>query len=364
LSYVRTDKNGQIRAHLLGPMTGHSPADLASAYNIDTNADPHLTIAVVAAFGYTNLESDLASYRSMFNLPECSKANGCLSEVNQDGNASPLPGPPPAMDDWTAETALDVDMISAGCPHCKILVVHANNDMDDGLFQAQATAARLGATVINNSWGADEDAMMLVATQFEHFFDMPGVGIFAASGDKGFNDGGKAPTYPATSNHVTAVGGTTLTKDSSARGWSEVAWSTFFGLLGATGSSCSLTIPKPAWQDDSACQFRASADVSAIGDALNGVTVFNQGLGGFVPVGGTSAASPLVAAIFASSGHALEPSSFAYMHKSAFNDVTSGSNGSCGNILCNAQADWDGPTGIGTPNAAALAQIPPTTATH
>ena len=46
--------------------------------------------------------------------------------------------------------------------------------------------------------------------------------------------------------------------------------------------------------------------------------------------------------------------SYAYAHASQFFDVTTGKNGTCSGKMCNAGAGWDGPTGIGTPNGAAL----------
>ncbi len=41
--------------------------------------------------------------------------------------------------------------------------------------------------------------------------------------------------------------------------------------------------------------------------------------------------------------------SYPYAHRSSLNDVTSGTNGSCGSPLCTAGAGYDGPTGLGTP---------------
>jgi len=64
---------------------GFGPADLASAYKLDPARTSTNTIAIVDAFNYPNAESDLASYRSQFGLPACTKANGCLRVVNQNG---------------------------------------------------------------------------------------------------------------------------------------------------------------------------------------------------------------------------------------------------------------------------------------
>ena len=73
---------------------GIGATDLKSAYNLDTSVDPGATIAIVDAYGYSNLASDLATYRSQYGLPACTIANGCLKIVNQNGQTSPLPSEP------------------------------------------------------------------------------------------------------------------------------------------------------------------------------------------------------------------------------------------------------------------------------
>ncbi|HEX6837647.1 MAG TPA: S53 family peptidase [Polyangia bacterium] len=320
--------------------------DLQSAYNLDPKANPGLTIAITDAFNYPSAESDLATYRQMYGLPACTVASGCLTIVNQDGKSSPMPPDAPANDDWTGETALDLDMASAACPLCKILLVLTNSDMDDGLMIAQETAAKLGAAVISNSWGGPEDGMEL--TKYEAYFKTStGAAIFVASGDSGYDDGGQGPDYPSTSQYAIGVGGTTLTKSTTTtRGWTEKAWS-------SGGSSCSKSIPKPSYQTDTSCTFRMASDVAAA--ASNILTIHN---GGQEPVAGTSCASPLVAGIFAATGHGFTDASFVYANAKAFNDITSGTNGTCGNTLCAAKAGWDGPTGMGTPIGGVLSTIP------
>jgi hypothetical protein len=344
---VRTDANGKIKPHATS--SGLGPSDLASAYNLDTSVNPGATIAVVDAYGYANAESDLAAYRSHYGLPACTVASGCLKIVNQSGQTSPLPKAPPSNDDWTTETALDLDMASAACPNCKLLLVQADDDQGDGLYIAQAAAANLGASVISNSWGGPESSSD-PGTNYEHYFQVSNSpSIFVAAGDSGYDDGNQGPDYPSTSAYVIGVGGTSLKKSSgSARGWTETAWS-------SGGSSCSTSIPKPSYQGNTSCNFRAASDVAAVGDPNTGLAVYNQANGGWIVVGGTSASSPFVAGVFALTGHAGAGPSFVYANTGSFYDVTSGSNGSCGNVLCKAGAGWDGPTGVGAPNGAKLA---------
>ena len=322
---------------------GFGPSDLASAYALDTSKAGG-TIAIVDAYNYPNAESDLAAYRSNYGLPSCTKANGCLKIVNQSGATSPLPGNAPANDDWTVEAALDLDMASSACPNCKLILVEAQDDQSDGLFIAQNGAASLSPDVISNSWGGPESGG---ESSYETYFNHPGIGIFVAAGDSGYDDGGQGPDYPSTSAYVTGVGGTSLVKASNARGWTEGAWS-------SGGSSCSNSIAKPSFQTSTACTHRMAADIASVGDPNTGLAVYNAANGGWIVVGGTSAASPFVAGVEALYGIGSSGPSYAYSHASQFFDVTTGSNGSCGNVLCNAGAGWDGPTGIGTPNGAAI----------
>src|SRR5262249_40151548 len=149
-------------------------------------------------------------------LPACTTASGCLKIVNQTGGTT-LPGAPPANDDWTVETALDVDMASAACPTCKIIVVQATDDQGDGLFIANNVPATMGATVASNSWGGPEQPGTSLTT-YEAYFNHAGIAVFVSAGDSGYNDGGQGPDYPATSAYVIAVGGTSLAKAGNARG--------------------------------------------------------------------------------------------------------------------------------------------------
>lgn len=349
---IQTENAGGSIRRFAAP-SGLGPAELAEAYELDASIDPGATVAIVAAFGYPNAESDLATYRSRFGLPACTVASGCLRIVNQRGATAPLPPTPPGQNDWMTEQAIDLDLASAGCPKCKLLLVQTDNDHDTGLFEAQQVAASLGATVISNSWGNHETAIDLGST-YEHFFAVtPVVGIFASSGDEGYDSNGNGPHYPATSAHVTAVGGTTLRRSrTDPRGWTEWAWGGWGGH--GSGSSCSLSVPKPAWQGNTACTRRASADIAAIGDPSTGPAVYTSNHGGWIVTGGTSAATPFVAAVYALTGHGKSAPSFAYDHAAAYFDVRVGANGACDNVLCKSGAGWDGPTGLGTPNGAAL----------
>jgi len=148
---------------------------------------------------------------------------------------------------------------------------------------------------------------------------------------------------------VLGVGGTSLVTSTSSRGWAESVWD-------GAGSGCSAYIDKPSLQTDPGCSNRTVADVSAVADPNTGVAVYSTYEGGWLIVGGTSASSPIVAAIFTAAGKTTLGSTFPYTHTSAFYDVTSGSNGSCSPAyLCTGQVGFDGPTGWGTPNGQLIA---------
>jgi subtilase family serine protease len=318
-----------------GTPRGYVPADLISAYKLSSGGSGQ-TVAIVDAYDDPKAESDLAVYRAQFGLPACTTANGCFRKVNQSGGTSY----PRGNGSWAEEISLDLDMVSAICPNCKILLVEASSASFANLSAAVDEAARLGANVISNSYGGSEYSS---ETADQSHYNHPGIAITVSSGDAGYG-----VEFPAASQYVTAVGGTSLTRSSNSRGWTETAWS-------GAGSGCSAYITKPSWQTDAGCSKRTVADVSAIADPNTGVAVYDsysKGAGWMV-FGGTSVAAPIIGAVYALAGNAgsVNYGSSSYSHLSAFFDVTSGSNGSCGGTyLCTGSVGFDGPTGNGTPN--------------
>jgi hypothetical protein len=325
------------RSAAVGPP--YTPADLQDAYDLADKAAlaSDQTVAIIDAYDDPNAEADLAVYRSTYGLPPCTTANGCFRKVNQTGSAQPLPSPNVS---WAGEIALDIQVVSAVCPHCKILLVETNSNSTSNLIAGMVEATALGATQISNSWGGTEFSS---ETYYDSMLAPLSIPITVSSGDDGYG-----VQYPAASAKVTAVGGTSLKPASNARGWTETAWD-------GAGSGCSKVIAKPAWQQDTGCAKRTVADVSAVADPDTGVAVYNTygGGGPWWQVGGTSAAAPLVAASYALLGSDVSGPSYPYNNPSSFNDVQSGSNGSCAfAYLCTGFVGFDGPTGIGTPNLA------------
>ncbi len=338
---IVTDRSGEplegrpTSASAATTPAGYWPADLQSAYNLNpASGGTGQTIGIVDAFDDPNAESDLATYRSQFGLGPCTSASGCFKKVNQNGFRFFYPR---GDSGWGEEISLDLDMASAICPNCKILLVEARTNGFGNLTAAEDTAARLGATTISNSYGGPEFSFDAL---YESHYNHPGVTV--STGDNGYR-----VEFPASSQYVTAVGGTSLTRDLSSRGWSETAW-------GSAGSGCSRFVSKPSWQTDGGCPRRTVADVSAVADPNTGVAVYDTfGNSGWLVFGGTSVASPIIAGVYALAGNSAVTTagSYPYSHTSSLFDVTSGSNGLCGgSYLCTALPGYDGPTGLGSPN--------------
>lgn len=349
-AHIVTDSGGNILAdhgrggaHMNAGVTrnatpsGYGPNDLRSAYGITGTGSAATTIAIVDAYGYTNAEADLGVYRSQYGLPACTTANGCFKKVNQSGVQGSYPR---QNTGWAQETALDLDMASAMCPGCKILLVEANSTSFGDLAAAENTAASLGAHVISNSYGGGESG----SNTYESAYNHAGVAITVSSGDSGYG-----VQFPASSPHVTAVGGTHLTTAANSRGWAETAWT-------SAGSGCSTVYAKPSWQTDTLCTKRMEADVSAVADPNTGVAVYGpvtSTRSGWQVYGGTSVAAPLIGGIYGVNAGSVNYGSNPYGSTSNLNDVTSGSNGSCGGTyFCTSGGGYDGPTGLGTPKNA------------
>lgn len=345
-----------LRSDIVRPLSsgpaGYGPVDLQAAYGLTGASGTTGTgqiVAIVDAYDDPRAEGDLAAYRSTFALPACTTANGCFLKVNQSGISAPLPGTD-STGGWEAEESLDVDMVSAVCPNCRILLIEANSPNNSDLYTAEDTAAvTCSANEISDSWNGNEYAS---ETGDEVHFNRPGIMIAVASGDSGYDNPNEG--YPATSQYVTAVGGTTLVFNAGS--WSESVWRD-------SGSRCSLYIAQPSWQKSlgsaysNVCGKRIDNDVAAVADPNTGVASYDsfggaKGCVGWCIAGGTSASTPIIAAVYALAGNggSLTYGSFPYSHKASLRDVTSGSNGSCSNsFLCTAKAGYDGPTGVGTP---------------
>lgn len=409
---------------------GLRPQDLRAAYFPGEAPDAPATepqmIAIVDAYYDPQAEGDLQVYDKEFSLPACTTAGGCFTQVNQNGETGNPPFPASAdakrekeelcestkaepavkkaacraieeADGWSLETALDIEMAHAICQNCRIVLVEADDAEETSLETAEDTAVSLGAGEVSNSWGGTEPAADSEA------FNHPGVVVAFATGDDGYLNWGRTKlqeelygesagvNYPASSPHVIAVGATSLELNSSDGSFrEEKTW------IGSAGG-CSLNFKAAPWQSEVTdwssvgCEGRrASADISADGNPYTAPAVYDSvpyiPLGGglksaetlnWSPIGGTSASTPMIAAMFALAGGAhgvAYPAKTLYSHlaSAALHDITEGANGKCygdysggctgsmsplsltdcgqGVLICNDAAGYDGPSGVGTPN--------------
>lgn len=344
-AHVVTHENGAQPLATPTYTSGYAPSQLVSAYNLPSGGAGQ-TIAIVDAYDNPSAESDLGVYRSQFGLSPCTTANGCFKKVNQSGGSAM----PTGDTGWGQEIDLDIEMVSAVCPSCQILLVEASSNSFADLGAATNYAAA-HATAVSNSYGGGE-FLGETSSSYAGPYNHSGVAITASSGDNGYG-----VETPAAYNTVVAVGGTSLTTAANARGWTEAAWS-------GAGSGCSSYVVKSSWQTDPGCSRRTVADVSAVADPNTGVAVYDSygstGGNNWYVFGGTSVASPIVAAVYGLAGNAASlgyAAQYAYAHSSSLFDVTTGSNGTCtrkrntlGAYLCQARTGYDGPTGLGTPN--------------
>jgi subtilase family serine protease len=348
-SHVRTKDDGVTPSATTTYQAGYTPAQLQTAYKVLAGGGAGTLVAIVDAYANPNAASDLAAYRSTFKLPPAT-----FSEIAQDGQGI---GTVSGNVGWGQEEALDLDMVSAMCPACKIVYVGARSASYADLGAAVKYAHDvLGAKVISNSYGGSEFSSE--PTYSANYYSYRDAVVTVSSGDSGYGS-----QFPAASNTVVAVGGTTLRLNADSTRSSETVWS-------KGGSGCSAYMAKPtAWQKDNLCGRRTIADVAAVGDPNTGVAVYDSygssNGANWMVFGGTSVAAPLVGAYYAASGVAQTfsatsyPVAFTYAHAGSLFDVTSGSNGNCGRskssayYLCHARAGYDGPTGLGTPNGQA-----------
>jgi subtilase family serine protease len=349
-------------APAFGPATarvpGFGPASLRAAYGLTRAAATKgrdETIAIVDAYRDPNAARDLASYRSEYHLGSCKTSSGCLRIVNQRGKSGPLPK---ANAGWAVEESLDLDMVSAICSRCHILLVEASSPSTPSLGAAENAAVAAGARFVSNSWSGTEFPGQWA---YNHYFNHPGDAIVFAAGDAGYGT-----VYPADLQYVTAVGGTTLRHvPAGSRSWTETVWgSANPAVTGGTGSGCAPQTAKPSWQRKpvdiaaNGCGTRTENDVAAVANPATGVAVYDtyRTHGTWTELGGTSAATPIITAVYALAGYPARrsyPASYLYQHPARFHDVTSGLNGVCPAArayLCHGEVGYDGPTGVGTPS--------------
>ena len=357
-------------AAVTGGNGAYDPCYLQSAYNAAALAQGNGGKGqIVAIVDYTvdpNIVSDLNAYRAQFGIPACtsggvSKTNtSCvIQQVAQSG------APTSGRSGWDVEISLDVQAVSAICPNCQILLMEASQATSASLGSAVNTAVSMGAIAVSNSYGGAESSTD--PTDAATYYTHPGVAVTASSGDTA----GQL-LFPATAPDVIAVGGTSLLQQtntgSRSSSASEKVWN---NTSGGAGAGCSARETPAQWQSSfmaaaltasnttSKCANRVTADISALADPSTGFWVYDTySQGGWLIVGGTSLASPIIAALYGlennASGSTVHPAANLYANSTSFYHVTSGNVGTCANYLCDATksiSGYNGPTGLGTPGA-------------
>jgi subtilase family serine protease len=317
--------------------TGLSPANIASAYGVSISpaAGAGRTIAIVSAYDAASAESDLGTFSSQFGLPACTTANGCFTKVDQTGGTAY----PAANAGWTLETSLDIQWAHALAPGAKILLVEANTGDLSNMLAAE-DYAKAHAQYVSNSWGGPEASDETTA---DSHFVQAGVSFFAAAGDTGL-----PASYPSASPNVISVGGTTL-NFSGGTFSSETGWSSGGGGCSAYETATTAQSNFPGYAQANCGGKRATPDVSLDADPASGLSIYDstpvQGATGWFKVGGTSAATPMWAALSADAGIVVDASTV-YGGAIAFRDITSGNNGAqcaVGFDLCTGRGSRIGP---------------------
>ncbi len=422
-----------------GPAGGYSPGQLAAAYGVNPAAATSQTVAIVDAFQDPSVTADLDAFDAQYGLP--AETSTSFKAVSQTGGS--VSGITTDVG-WAGEITLDVEAVRGLCHACKILLVEANSNNNSDLGAAVNESVSLGATVVSNSYGGTEFPSDPQASDYNH----QGVAILASTGDDGWYDwdgfnlgvaSSGAPQVPASYSTVVGVGGTTLDLNPDGIRASETVWNdngpfdaegyafaNTYGITGgAAGSGCSSIYTAQTWQQDvagystlgCAATFRNGVDVAADADYFTGYDTYEttnwcsgtDGNGNTCPasnpgwetIGGTSLASPLVAAIWGLAGGPAGvsyPAMTLYGHfqtaPAQLYDVTVGGTGACDNTdpapcgnffgvsnpntqgaglidcqwgatgtavlankyQCNAEPGYDGVSGVGTPNGIAAFQ--------
>jgi kumamolisin len=340
------------------PVRGYfyeTPASLACVYNLVAQAsgcNPNTVtavavggakaIAIVDAYNAPNALADLTAFSRQFGLPLPTASTFQVVYAQSNGTATTRA--PAYNSGWEVEISLDVQWAHAMAPNAKIILVEAASNSLADLLGAEHLAGQLvaaaGGGQVSNSWGAGEFAQ---ETAYDSYFAINGVVYFASTGDS------PGTEWPSVSANVVAVGGTSVSRNPATGAFlGETAWDN-------GGGGQSLYVSRPAYQNPVATAIggtkRGVPDVAAVANPNTGVWVYDTNAGGWIVVGGTSVASPVVAAITNAAGH-FSASTAAeltrlYTQTSQFFDVVRGVCGPYAGYF--AQGGWDFCTGIGSP---------------
>ncbi len=354
------------------PMT---PPEIAQLYNFPQRADGQTIGIFEFGGGYTS--SDVQLFYESVGV-----AAPSISSVSVDGQTNS-----PGSDNSTIETLLDIGVSGSAAPGAR-LVVYFAPWTEQGWVDVVTTAIHDAAnrpSVISISYGWPENetygdltwslaAIKAVNATFQEAAVL-GMTVFVSSGDTGSDCGVgdlKAHVeYPASDPFVTCCGGTTISNVAGSR-FTEYVWND----NGVTGGGISdiFRLPNfalPPWQSlvpvpgsvNDGHNGRGIPDIAGNADPDSGYAIFLNGEN-IGPVGGTSAAAPLYAALAALLNAGLgEP--VGYLNPIlytapdyVFRDISDGQSNAAGGANGYVSGPgWDGCTGLGSVNGIALKYV-------
>jgi hypothetical protein len=351
-------KNG-IRQPSSSPAVGYNtPASLACVYGFVTpvtGCNPTTVTAlptggskvvvIVDAFDDPTALNDLTVYSAQFGLPAPTADN--FQVVYASGHK-------PKQDSsggWEFEESLDIEISHAMAPNAKIVLVEAASNDTKHLIEAEKVAGTIAAAAgggeVSNSWGGGEFAGEGAS---ESNFSAPNTVFFASTGDS------SGTIWPSVLHNVVGAGGTSINRNGDHDFISQTTWTE-----GGGGSSQYLKIPgyqKPV--KSVVGNMRGVPDFSFVANPSTGVVIYdttpyNGQTLDWAVVGGTSVASPALAAVINAAG-GFAASTTAELKK-VYRDYTKASDwtditvGKCGNNGgASATTGYDFCTGIGVPN--------------
>jgi subtilase family serine protease len=331
----------------------YTPIQIRKAYGLDkitisgNRPGEGITVAVVIAYSYPNLQRDFNTYCNQFKLPLQT-----LKIVKMPGATY--------NEGWALEECLDVQQVHAMAPYAKIMVIEAKSASITDIFAAIAYANKSGVNIVSMSFGITEFSQQM---NYLSYFNNSSICYVASSGDTAARI-----EFPSSSPNVLSVGGTTLQLDASGNRISEVTWN-------SGGCGISAYINKPIYQTGISTipgTKRTCCDLSLVANPDTGVyTYFNNS---WYALGGTSLSAPCMAGMLAICNQlrkinrkktmlttvATAPNSIMnYIYKDLylpsltgnptkyianFNDINNGTTGGFTSIN-----GYDYPTGLGSP---------------
>ena len=313
------------------------------------------TLALLEFAGY--YASDITAYETAAHLP-----NVTLTNVLLDGFGG-------GQTNNGLEVSLDIEMGIAMAPGLDRIIVYEGTMPNDVLNQIATDNL---AKQISSSWTWSGYPNTPPMEQIFQQYAAQGQTYFNAAGDTGALTG--AISTPADDTNIVIVGGTTLNTDANGNWVSEKVWSWFPNQPAASSGGISQSNLLPVWQQGLATSsnfassvYRNVPDVALTADGI--YVVASNGVA-FSGIGGTSAATPLWAALTALINQAattagrptmgyLNPALYA-IGKGAgypflFHDITVGNNTNAASpTLYPAVPGYDLCTGWGTPSGTNL----------